>query len=58
MIVGTATFRIVLSSTMMNSALDSTTNATHRFGSREAVTFIMTVPLTVFRRSAYSVRPT
>ena len=33
MIVGTATLRIVLSSTMMNSALDSTTRAIHRFGS-------------------------
>jgi hypothetical protein len=32
-IVGTATLRIVLSNTMMNSALDSTTSAIHRFGS-------------------------
>ncbi len=33
MIVGTATFRIVLSSTMMNSELDRITSAIHRFGS-------------------------
>src|SRR4051812_8160415 len=33
MIVGTATFKIVLSSTMMNSELDRITRAIHRFGS-------------------------
>ena len=33
MIVGTATLRIVLSSTMMNSALDRITKAIQRFGS-------------------------
>ncbi len=33
MIVGTATFRIVLSNTMMNSVLDRITNAIQRFGS-------------------------
>ncbi len=33
MIVGTATLRIVLSSTMMNSELDKMTSAIHRFGS-------------------------
>src|SRR4051812_16322806 len=36
MIVGTATLRIVLSSTMMNSELDRTTSAIHRFGSGAA----------------------
>ena len=44
MIVGTATFRMVLSSTMMNSELESTTRASHRFGSgavREAATAVM-----------------
>ena len=33
MIVGTATFRIVLSSTMMNNVLDRITSAIQRFGS-------------------------
>ncbi len=33
MMVGTATFRIVLSSTMMNSELDRMTRATQRLGS-------------------------
>src|SRR5579871_5956205 len=33
MMVGTATFRIVLSSTMMNSELDRMTRAIHRLGS-------------------------
>jgi hypothetical protein len=33
MMVGTATFKIVLSSTMMNSELDKMTRAIQRFGS-------------------------
>src|SRR3954462_10971551 len=37
MIVGTATFTIVLSSTMMNSELERTTRASQRFGSGGAV---------------------
>src|ERR1700712_2664409 len=37
MMVGTATFRIVLSSTMMNNALDRITRAIHRFWSLAAL---------------------